>query len=91
MHGIKGFASKKIAQQIKSVKNIENNSDGKNGNRDEIHIFQSESFDRIIRSDLELLEKMTYIVNNPVKKEIIENGYEYKWYFLNDKNIKLII
>ena len=49
------------------------------------HIFQDESFDRIIRNDEELFEKMNYILNNPAKRGLIENGYAYKWYYLNDK------
>ena len=47
------------------------------------HIFQSESYDRIIRDKNELLEKIEYIFNNPIKKGLTINPIEYEWYYLN--------
>jgi hypothetical protein len=46
-------------------------------------IFQAESFDRIIRTEEELKEKINYISNNPVKKGLCQNGNAYKWMYLN--------
>ena len=48
------------------------------------HIFQSESFDRIIRNEKELSEKMNYILNNSVKRGLIDIGSNYKWYYLEE-------
>lgn len=62
-------ATTKVAQTSSSVSSIK-------------HIFQDESFDRIIRNDKEIYEKLNYILNNPVKRDLIENGYDYKWYYL---------
>lgn len=67
MHSIKSFSAHKISNS-----GIEKNN----------HIFQHESFDRIIRNEAELYEKMVYIYNNPIKKALSdENGF-YKWYYV---------
>jgi REP element-mobilizing transposase RayT len=42
-------------------------------------IWLGESFDRIIRDENELLEKINYIINNPVKKGLVEKPEDYKW------------
>jgi putative transposase len=70
MHSIKGFSSKLIV---------------KNSKFELAHIFQKESFDRIIRDEAELYEKMVYIYNNPIKKGLSDDKGLYKWYFINDK------
>ena len=45
-------------------------------------IWQEESFDRIIRDQAEYDEKLTYIVNNPVKAGLIADGFDYPWLYL---------
>ncbi len=49
-------------------------------------LWQRESFDRIIRNEAEYLEKATYIVNNAVKAEIVEDGWTYDgfWHDVGD-------
>ena len=48
-------------------------------------IWQKESFDRIIRNQKELLEKVNYMLNNPVKKGLTVDSWEYHgWYFNRD-------
>jgi REP-associated tyrosine transposase len=49
-------------------------------------LWQRESFDRIIRNETEYLEKATYILNNAVKAEIVEDGWTYDgfWYHGGD-------
>ncbi|MBZ0203591.1 MAG: hypothetical protein K8I03_11305 [Ignavibacteria bacterium] len=48
-------------------------------------MWQDESFDRIIRDDKELNEKLNYMFNNPVKAGITENPWDYVgWYFNED-------
>jgi REP element-mobilizing transposase RayT len=76
MQSIKGYSSKiiiKYKTQTGASKLLTKN------------VFQSESFDRIIRDDVELLEKMNYIRNNPVKNGLVENGNDYQWYYLNSE------
>jgi REP element-mobilizing transposase RayT len=43
-------------------------------------VWQDESFDRIIRSDEELLEKITYIENNPRKRDPGVVDYRWMWH-----------
>ncbi len=52
MKGIKGVSARKI-----------NQSRGTSG-----HVWQDEYWDRIVRDDNELQEKMHYMFNNPIKK-----------------------
>ncbi|MBE9565487.1 MAG: hypothetical protein IMF16_01910, partial [Proteobacteria bacterium] len=40
-------------------------------------LWQSESFDRIVRDEKEFDEKASYILGNPVKAELIEDAWEY--------------
>jgi REP element-mobilizing transposase RayT len=93
MQAIKGYSAKRIKYHLinKSIANEENIKLRSKIRKNEIldneipkHIFQSESFDRIIRDEAELQEKMNYIMNNPVKWDLIENGYEYKWFFVSN-------
>jgi putative transposase len=79
MQSIKGFASKQI---IKYIKNNEQNLDLK---LEVNKVFQSESFDRIIRNDDEFNEKLNYILNNPVKRGIVKDCYSYKWVWFKGK------
>ena len=66
MKGIKDVSAKKINQN--------NSTSGS--------IWLNESFDRIIRNDSELFEKLKYMLDNPVKWNLITNGWDYEgWYF----------
>jgi len=47
------------------------------------HIFQSESYDRIVRDENELNDKLNYILNNPIKWGLTNDGYKYQWYYLD--------
>jgi REP element-mobilizing transposase RayT len=71
MQSIKGGSSREI--------NIKFNSTG-------FQNWQKESFDRIIRNEKEFNEKLEYIKNNPVKNGLIDNGLDYKWFFLYSSN-----
>jgi putative transposase len=93
MKAIKGYSAKQIikylsqAQTGTSVPPINNSSSNIVAQTSSSvsplkHIFQDESFDRIIRNDKEFFEKLNYVLNNPVKRGLIENGYAYKWYYL---------
>ncbi len=48
-------------------------------------VWQAESFDRIIRDETELTEKLNYMLNNPVRARLTANSWEYEgWYFNTD-------
>ena len=50
-----------------------------NGNTNQI--WQHENFDRIIRNEEEFIEKLQYIVNNPIKKGLADSPESYKWLY----------
>jgi len=55
---------------------------GKNvsaGKVEQSKVWLDESFDRIIRDEKELLEKMNYIATNPIKTGLVEKLENYKW------------
>jgi REP element-mobilizing transposase RayT len=68
LKGIKGFSARKV--------NIYRRSGGS--------IWQSESYDRIIRDERELFEKLNYILNNPLKRGLVDNPYNYYGLFINE-------
>ena len=47
---------------------------------------QEESFDRIIRSEKEYLEKLNYIWMNPVKANLVDDPNKYP-FFVNPMNV----
>jgi len=49
------------------------------GKTDPSKVWLDESFDRIIRDEKELLEKMNYIATNPIKTGLVEKPENYKW------------
>jgi hypothetical protein len=65
MHSIKSYS----ANRIQRLLNIQGS------------VWQDENYDRIIRDEEEYLEKMNYIVNNPLKAMIVENPEDYRWLF----------
>jgi len=77
MHSIKSFTAKKIIKHLQYEWTETTVLPEK--------IFQSESYDRIIRTEDELKEKMNYIHNNPIKKGLCEDGYNYKWFYVLGK------
>jgi len=53
-------------------------------------IWQHENYDRIIRDEKELLEKMNYILNNPVKQGLVDDPEKYPWlYYTSHSNISM--
>ena len=71
MRGIKGVTARKINKKRKNSGNI----------------WQNESFDRIIRDENELFEKINYMLYNPVKRGLVENPWDYHgWYFNSSNN-----
>jgi putative transposase len=66
MHSIKSYS----ANRIQRLLNIQGS------------VWQDENYDRIIRDEKEYLEKMNYIVNNPLKARIVEKPEDYRWLFV---------
>ena len=69
MKGIKGTTSRLI--------NLKGKTSGS--------IWQEESFDRIIRGQKELDEKLNYMLYNPLKKNLADDPYKYHGWYFNEK------
>ena len=63
IHSVKSFSAQKISQR-RGVKGT---------------IWQDERYDRIVRDEVEFLEKWQYIRNNPVKETLAAFPEEYPW------------
>jgi len=72
MRGMKGVSANKV--------NKNRNSKGQ--------LWQDESFDRIIRDEDELNEKLLYMFNNSIKKGLTENTWGYHGWYLNEEIFK---
>ena len=44
-------------------------------------LWQSESFDHILRSEESVFAKASYILENPVRKGLVESGLDWPWYW----------
>jgi len=42
-------------------------------------LWQDERYDRIVRDEEEFLEKWQYIMNNPLKQELVQRWEDYPW------------
>lgn len=70
-----------ILQPIKSVsshKILKARRDA-SGNENIHHLWEKESFDRLIRSESDLCEKYDYIIYNPVKEGQVGRAEDYRW------------
>jgi putative transposase len=63
MNGIKGASSHSVNKLL-----------GRKG-----ALWESESFDRIIRSDAEFEHRMLYIVQNPIAAGLAKGPDDYRW------------
>jgi REP element-mobilizing transposase RayT len=63
MRGIKGSAGRKINQRMER----------------QGAVWQEESFDHVLRSSEGLDAKVDYVLQNPVRRRLIENWREYRW------------
>lgn len=72
-----GFSLSRILKGIKGVTARQIN--GKRGVRG--RLWQDESFDRIVRDQTELQEKLEYMLENPVKAGLTVDSWQYPgWY-----------
>ena len=49
-------------------------------------VWQTESFDRVLRSSESLDAKIAYIVNNPVRKGLADDWTHYDWIWVRREN-----
>ncbi len=77
---LKPNADRKLSEIMKGIKGVSarliNKERGTKGN-----IWLEESYDRIIRDEEEYNEKLNYILQNPVKADLVENG-KYPFLFI---------
>ncbi|MCS7054488.1 MAG: transposase [Ignavibacterium sp.] len=73
MQSIKGISSRRINTKL--------NREGK--------FWQDESYDRLIRNDVELYYVIRYILENPVKARLVKNWYEWNYTFCKKEFIVL--
>jgi len=72
-----------LAESIHSVKSFSvHQINWQRGSRGSI--WQDERFDRIVRDEMEFLEKWQYIMNNPLKQELVERPEDYPWLYLKN-------
>lgn len=69
MKGIKGVSSHEINKMRKTKDTI----------------WLSESFDRIVRDAAELDEKLLYMFNNPIKRNLTEDTWNYHGWYYNEE------
>ena len=50
-------------------------------------VWQTESFDRVLRSSEKLDEKIEYIRNNPVRKGLVATPEQYPWTWVADPDL----
>jgi REP element-mobilizing transposase RayT len=46
-------------------------------------IWQEESFDHVLRSSEKLDQKIDYILNNPVRKQLVSHAEDYSWLWIS--------
>lgn len=69
-----------LAEILHSIKSYSSNQININEKR-KGSVWQDENYDRILRDEVELTEKLNYIINNPMKAGLVERHQDYKWLF----------
>ena len=46
--------------------------------------WQSESYDHVVRNDVELKRIIAYVLNNPVKAGLVENWQDWPYSYVNE-------
>lgn len=70
LHSIKSFSSNRINKIL-----------GRKGS-----FWLDENFDHIIRHEAEWQEKVTYIIENPLKRGLVDKPEFYKWLWISKEN-----
>ena len=76
------YSIPEIMQNIKSVSAHKiNQAAGRTGK-----VWQTESFDHVIRSSREFESKVVYITENPVMRRLVKSTSDYKWLWLDPED-----
>jgi alanyl-tRNA synthetase/REP element-mobilizing transposase RayT len=75
------FTLSEILQPIKSVSSHQILKERRRvlQNENIKHLWEKESFDRLIRSESDLIEKYDYIIGNPVADKLVTQAKDYAW------------
>ncbi|MBA4063359.1 MAG: hypothetical protein C0501_06535 [Isosphaera sp.] len=78
-----GYDLSRVMKGVKGVSaNLLNRARGSSG-----HVWQDESYDRILRDEAEFNEKLEYMLSNPVKAGLCPVGEEYDgWLYIPDSD-----
>ena len=78
-----GYTLRRIMQGIKGASAYKVNQSRNTKGR----IWQDESFDRIVRDEKEFEETLNYMLNNPLKKGLTDDPWNYVgWYYNEEMN-----
>ena len=73
-----------LSDLLHSIKSYSANEINKDENRQGETVWQTESYDRIIRDEKEYGFTLQYIVWNPVKAELADSPEKYEWFLIGD-------
>ena len=76
------YSIPEIMQNIKSVSAHKINRAASRTGK----VWQTESFDHLIRSSRELEAKVAYIAENPVMRRLVKNASAYRWLWLDPED-----
>ena len=67
-----------LTRTLQALKGSSAHALTKGGNR-KAPIWQTETFDRVVRNERELLETCRYVEANPVRRALVERAEEFRW------------
>jgi alanyl-tRNA synthetase/REP element-mobilizing transposase RayT len=75
------FTLAEILQPIKSVTSHKILKDRRAATQNDHirHLWEQENFDRLIRSESDLIEKYDYVIYNPVRDGLVSRAEDYRW------------
>jgi len=73
-----------LSKIMKSLKGFSAREANKALERTGQSFWQSESYDRVIRDDLELKRTINYVLNNPVKAGLVNNWWEWPYNYVHE-------
>ncbi len=77
------IAQAEILQSIKSASaHAVNRHLGAKG-----RVWQSESFDRLLRDGEDVNKKLEYVFNNPVRAGLVRHAFEYRWTWVEESEL----
>ena len=74
-----------LEEILHSVKSFSANEINKIENMAGATVWQSESYDRVVRDQIELTNELAYVSNNPVKAGLVKNAEEYTFRFVAEE------